>query len=323
MTGMKLRTSRRRTIAAAVLFVCVIAIPLAQAQKLAGPNRPSAVPEGYVITPFGYFHPSCVRGVGSGETVLADGRVQHADGTVDATAPVCSYPHYTARGEVVTRGGSEAGPLTITHSWIEDGATTTTTAYGKLTADWPVPSAPTTYHGQTVYLFPGLVDYQTDQTIIQPVLGWNSFFGEVWSIASWNCCPSGTSQYSSPVQVSTGDTIFGQIKSMCKAGVESCAKWKITTQDKTTHKSTILSKTPSEGQTFNWAQSGALEVYEIVECSDYPPDDATTFSKVVLYDYNYQKIANPGWSFTDYYNGLDPQCNYGGQVSPTAVTLDY
>ncbi|MGA9416974.1 MAG: hypothetical protein WCF61_05000 [Terriglobales bacterium] len=321
--GLQRHSSMLRIIAAAVLFLGVTAIPLAEAQRLAGPDRPSAVPAGYVITPFGYFHPSCVRAVADGETVLADGRVQHTDGTVDATAPVCGYPHYTARGEAATGGNSRPGPLTITHSWIEDGATTTTTSYGKLTATWVVPSAPTTYDGQTVYLFPGLVDYNTDETIIQPVLGWNSFFGEVWSIASWNCCPSGTTLYSTPVQVNTGDTIHGTIKSTCAAGTESCPLWKITSQDKTIHKSTTLNKAPSEGQTFNWAQSGALEVYEIVQCSDYPPEDATTFSKVAIYDYNFDKISNPGWSITDYYQGLNPQCNYGGQVTATSVTLDY
>jgi len=67
----------------AASFVLVGLTPSAQAQKLAGPNRPAVAPQGYVITPFGYFHPSCVREVASGDTVLADGRVQHADGTVD------------------------------------------------------------------------------------------------------------------------------------------------------------------------------------------------------------------------------------------------
>jgi hypothetical protein len=321
--GLKWNSATVAMVGAAVLWFAVFALPIARAQMAAGPNRPSGVPAGYVITPFGYFHPSCVRGVASGDTVLADGRVQHSNGVVDAAAPVCSYPHYSARGEVVLGDGSRVDPMTIAHSWIEDGATTTTTSYAKLIANWRVPSAPTAFDGQTVYLFPGLVDYNTDATIIQPVLGWNAFFGKVWSIASWNCCPSGTTQYSAPVQVSTGDTIHGLIKSMCKAGVQSCSNWKVTSTDKTTHKSTTLSKTPSEGQTFNWAQSGALEVYEIVQCSDYPPDEATTFSKIALYDYNYQKIANPGWSFTDYYDGLNPQCNYGGQVSATAVTLNY
>ena len=310
-------------LAAMTLFVGVAAIPLAQAQRQAGSNRPSSVPDGYVITPFGYFHPSCVRGVAEDETVLGDGRIQHADGAVDAIAPVCAYAHYTARGEVITGNGSGLDPLIIAHSWIEDGATTTSTAYGKLTAHWRVPSAPTTFDGQTVYLFPGMVDFNTDQTIIQPVLGWNSFFGKVWSIASWNCCPSGITQYSSPVQVNAGDTISGLIRSTCKAGTLTCAKWNITTKDVTTRKSTTLAKTPGEGQTFNWAQSGALEVYEIVQCSDYPPDNATTFSKVALFDDNFQKIANPGWAFTSYYGGLNPQCNYGGTVTANSVTLDY
>src|ERR1700729_3814536 len=85
----------------ATSFVLVVATQSARAQKLAGPNRPATVPEGYAITPFGYFHPSCVREVASGDTVLADGRVQHADGTADAKAPVCGYARYTAKGEIV------------------------------------------------------------------------------------------------------------------------------------------------------------------------------------------------------------------------------
>jgi hypothetical protein len=107
--------------------------------------------------------------------------------------------------------------------------------------------------GQTVFLFPGKEDYATDTTIIQPVLGWNAgFFGTNWSIASWNCCPSGTTHYSTPVQVNSGDIILGTIKSTCSAGTKSCSEWNITTEDRTTSKSTTLSKTPSKGQTFTW-----------------------------------------------------------------------
>jgi len=46
---------------------------LADGLAVAGPNRPPQVPEGYVITPFGYFHPSCVLRAVEGETLLADG----------------------------------------------------------------------------------------------------------------------------------------------------------------------------------------------------------------------------------------------------------
>jgi hypothetical protein len=306
----------------ATSFVLVIAIPSVQAQKLAGPHRPAAVPEGYVITPFGYFHPSCVREVTSGDTVLADGRTQHADGSVDAQAPVCGYPHYTARGEIVTPG---VKPPTITHSWIESAdAINTTSSFGELTANWKVPPAPTSDDGQTVFLFPGMEDYATDESIIQPVLGWNAgFFGTNWSIASWNCCPTGITNYSTPVEVNQGDTIFGTIKINCKAGTKSCSKWNITTEDQTTHQGTTLGKTPSEGQTFTWAQSGALEVYEIVQCSDYPPNGSAVFSKVALYDYNFNQFSDPGWILFNYSGGLTPQCNYGATISKTTVKLDY
>jgi hypothetical protein len=302
-------------------FALVIAISPAQAQKLAGPNRPAAVPEGYVVTPFGYFHPSCVREVASEDTVLADGRVQHVDGTVDAKAPVCGYPRYSSRGEIVT-----AGPKlpTITHSWIESAnSINTTSPFGELTANWNVPPAPTTDDGQTVFLFPGMEDYALDESIIQPVLGWNAgFFGATWSIASWNCCPNGITQYSTPVQVNSGDVLSGVIKSN-STEVTGKSTWDIVTADKTTGTSTTLKNTPSEDQIFTWAQGGALEVYGIEKCSDYPPNKSATFYDVVLYDHNFKPYPNPGWVVFSYSTGLTPQCNYGATMSTKTVTLDY
>jgi hypothetical protein len=306
----------------AMAFTLVMAYQSATAQKVAGANRPATVPQGYVITPFGYFHASCVRGVMSGDTVLSDGRVQHGDGTVDAEAPACAYPHYTASGEAITAGAKTPN---IRHSWIVSAnAVNTTSSFGELTANWVVPKAPTTYHDQTVFLFPGMEDYADVETIIQPVLGWNAgFFGTSWSIASWNCCPSGTANYSTPVEVKSGDTLFGTIKNTCRAGTKSCSKWDITTEDETANTSTTLSRTPSEGQTFTWAQGAALEVYGIVECSDYPPGGLTAFFNLALYDYNLNQYSNPGWILFNYATGLTPQCNYGGNMHKTRVSLTY
>ena len=138
---MKRHTSLLLTALAALLFIVVASGAPAYAQRPAGANRPATVPEGYLITPFGYFHPSCVRAVASGDTVLADGRVQHVDGTVDTEAPVCQYPSYTAGGEMLA--ASEAKGLTISHAWVEYVDTYDTTEYAELTGNWPVPSAPT------------------------------------------------------------------------------------------------------------------------------------------------------------------------------------
>jgi hypothetical protein len=309
------------TVLTTLVWLALLASIPSYAQAPAGPHRPAGVPAEYVITPFGYFHPSCVVHLAEGDTLVANGLVvQHRDKTV-TNVPACAYPHYTARGEVVA-AGKELDPPTISHSWIVSAGVTTSTSYGELFADWTVPSAPLAYNGQTVYLFPGLEDANDVVSIIQPVLGWNADFSEAWGIASWNCCPSGTTDESSPVRVNAGDFIVGTMKSTCSAGTLSCSKWNITTQDATLNKSTTLSNTPSEGQTFNWAFAGALEVYNVAQCSDYPPNDYVTFYPA-LYNDGFGIISSPAWSVTDWASGLTPQCDYGGQVSSGQVTLDF
>ncbi|HTQ57456.1 MAG TPA: hypothetical protein VMI94_23465 [Bryobacteraceae bacterium] len=309
--------------AVAVLSLAFFSLTAAYAQAPAGPNRPPEVPEGYVITPFGYFHPSCVLQLAEGETLLSDGRIiQHADGTLETLA-VCSYPHYTARGEMVIAGGAGGQPPTISHSWIESADVTTSSSYGELSANWTVPPKPSANHGQTLYFFPGLEDTNDVVSILQPVLGWNSDFGSAWGIASWNCCPSGITVESSPVSVSSGDKIQGTIKSTCSAGTLSCSKWNVTTKDVTTGKSTKLSNTPSEGQTFNWAFAGAVEVYNVVKCGDYPSNGALSFSSLGLYNDKFVKISSPSWSIDLWASGLTPQCSYGGTAAAAKVTLDY
>jgi hypothetical protein len=291
---------------------------MAYAQAPAGPNRPAGVPDGYVITPFGYFHPSCVLQLTEGETLLEDGLViQHADGTIENVS-ACNYPHYTASGQIVTTGE----PPTI-NGWVESANTTTTTSYGGLTATWTVPPGPTSNNGQTLYFFPGMEDIDHVVSIIQPVLGWNADFAGAWSIASWNCCPSGITVESTPVSVSTGHEIKGTIREACSAGTLSCSKWEVTSEDASTGNSTKLSNTPSEGQTFNWAFGGVLEAYGVVQCSDYPSSDSLTFSNIALYDYNFDRVSNPGWSKPSASSGLTPQCSYGGSVAAKQVKLDY
>jgi hypothetical protein len=308
------------TVAVLSLRLAFLVSTMAYAQAPAGPNRPAGVPDGYVITPFGYFHPSCVRQVTEGENLVADGLViQHADGSIEKV-PACEYPRYTASGEIVTAG---AHPPAISHSWIESADATTSTSYGGLTATWTVPPAPTSNDGQTVYFFPGLEDINDVVSILQPVLGWNADFGGAWGIASWNCCPSGITVESTPVRVKSGNEIKGTIKDGCSAGTLSCSKWKVTSEDVSTGHSTTLNNTPSEGQTFNWAFAGALEVYNVAQCSDYPSNGSLTFSDVILDDYNFARISNPGWAIMLWATGLTPQCGYGGPVAATQVTLDY
>ncbi len=290
-------TTALAMIAALTASLVFLASTLTYAQRSAGPNRPAGVPEDYVITPFGYFHPSCVVHLKEGEKLLGSGlTVEHLDGTFTQVPP-CGFPHYTARGEIILPGSRTESP-TIGHSWVVYSNAQTNSSYGEISATWNVPPTPISSDGQTIYLFPGLEDYNDVLSIIQPVLGWNADFRNAWGIASWNCCPSGTTDESSPIRVNLGDLIVGTVKSACSAGTLSCSKWNITTEDQSLNKTTTLSNTPSEGQTFNWAFGGALEVYNVVQCNDYPPNGSETFN-VTLYNDDFQAISNPGWSIPD------------------------
>jgi hypothetical protein len=297
----------------------------ASAPQVAAANRPPEVPKEYVITPFGYFHPSCVRQVAEGETVLGDGRVQHPDGSVEAAAPACDYPRYSPQGALVTSDNTEDGGKTpATNGWVETISAITNTSYGALAAIWITPPPPATNDGQTVFLFPGMEDINDVQSIVQPVLQWGGSGaggGNYWAIASWNCCISGTAYNSNLINVNPGDLILGTITSTCASGENSCPAWNVKTEDLNTRGKTILSKTPSEGQEWNWAFGATLEVYNVIQCADYPTGNGVTFN-VRMYDENLEWISNPGWTGITP-PGITPSCAFGVNSEEVRETVEY
>ena len=289
----------------------------------ARPNHAPKVPDGYVITPFGYFHPSCVQNLTRGERLTADGRLQHADGTVEANAAVCNYQRYTPSGEPATAStGNGVATLPEASGWIENASITTgsaTKSYGALIALWTVPPQPTNNDGQVLYFFPGFEDINAVQSILQPVLGW---YAGYWTIASWNCCLNNIVTESPAVSVTAGDEIYGSITSACPAGTLSCATWNVLSLDMSTGESTTLASTPSDGQVFNWAFGGVMEPYYIVSCKDYPPNSQVTFNDVTVFDQNLRPVSNPKWSGTSN-TAQTPQCHYGVKSNSNQITVDY
>jgi hypothetical protein len=290
------------------------------ATPLAGPHRPANVPEGYVITPFGYFHSSCLQSLSKGERLLADGRVQHANGSVNARVAVCGYPHYLRSG--MAANTANARSLPEISGWVESASITTGSAdksYGALIATWRVPSQPYRDDGQVLYLFPGFEDINGVQSILQPVLGW---YNGQWTIASWNCCLNGVVTNSPAVGVSTGDRIYGSITNSCPPGTHECPAWSVLSVDLTTGDSTTLGGTPSNGQAFNWAFGGVLEAYYINSCDDYPSDRQVTFEQVTVFNQNLHPLAHQKWS-----DGVDlsdtPQCGYGLTTAKHKITVAY
>jgi hypothetical protein len=305
-----------------IAAILVVGLTAAQALTTAGPNRPATVPAGYVVTPFGYFHPTCVAHLAEGDELRPDENIiRHANGTSDPMR-VCRYPHYRADGEKVI--GDERGVKdpNISHAWVEYASVTTASSYSILYAQWSVPAAPTSHDGQTLFFFPGLEDIDDVVTIVQPVLAWNADFPSAWGIASWNCCKSGTT-YEAPAEpVSSGDTIVGSMSYTCSVPTRSCSSWVIVTSDLRNGKSSELIDTPSFGQAFNWAFGGVVEVYNLVHCTDYPSFyGGISFNWLGLYDDNFDRIANPKWSIK-LSSGLTPQCGYSGSL-PNQVILTF
>jgi hypothetical protein len=313
----------------AIAAMHVATIGAVQAQTPAGPNRPATVPSGYVITPFGYFHPSCVGHLAEGDVLRSEQHfIQHADGST-AQIYSCNYPHYRADGEMVYGDERKVTDPNISHSWIVAAdcvASSTsacyagTTSFGLLSAEWSVPYAPASNDGQTLYFFPGLEDINDVVTIIQPVLGWNGDFASAWGIASWNCCVTGTAYEATPQRVSPGDTIYGAIA--CSAGCtggNSSSSWNVVATDMQNGKSSQLLNTSSFKQIFNWAFSGVLEVYNVKQCTDFPGNSLISFNDVQLANNLGQLIANPKWAVTSWASGLTPQCNYNVNLPIQAI----
>lgn len=322
-----------------VMLACGIAM---QAQVPAGPNRPATVPAGYLVTPMGYFHPSCVKEVASGDVIRPDEMaIRHPNGSFSAMH-VCAYPHFTAdgtevplnasndaataKGATVPLGASndaKAGepPSFIGHSWIEAIFARTSSSYGAISTQFKVPSGPASHDGQTLYFFPGLQDWGNVKTILQPVLGWNSDFRNAWGIASWNCCVKGTLYKSPGVHTATGHVIYGVIFDQCSAGTVTCGRWTINTKDLTTGSFTELLNESNFGQTFNWGFANVVEVYNVARCSDYPGGGKIVAYNIKFYDPFFVQRAQ-SWFLWRLWPGLSPQCGYGGYLNNASGSSD-
>ncbi len=280
-------------------------------------NAPPDVPRDYVVTPNGFFHPSCVQRIEPDETLRADGVVARADGSVRQVAQ-CAYPHYAADGARLI--GDEVPQPTLhapanppdINGWVAYASYTLPRANASvyIAANMSVPTAPTVHSGQVVYFFPGLEDIEHVQTIVQPVLGWNAFNDNGWTIASWNCCMNGQTWHSPPVAVDSGVTLEGRVSGSNCVGSQ-CADWTILTRDPVNDHDTTLD-TSGYGQVFDWVFGAVLEAYGITQCGELPQSRTEEFSQIVVYALR-SSVSTPvaqhlAWDPTILANS--PACSY-------------
>lgn len=269
----------------------------------------------YVRTPYGYFHSSCVQRVDTNEQLLADGRIARADGKF-RDVEQCKFPHFLRSGvRVEASEGATHLPQTY-NGYLQLVAAVVSAGTNRLSAYMTVPANPTSVIGQTLYFFPGLEDAHNDVTILQPVLGWNGYGASNWTIASWNCCKSGTTYVGNNVVVQPGDVIYGL---MIHGNGQ---RWKITATDQTQPTLPVATlSTSGYFQKFDWVFAGALETYGVRSCNQFPPNGPTRFTQVAAF-IGGQRVTKPDWNITP---GTDPEtaCTSARILNPRTVSIDY
>jgi len=288
----------------------------------------SAIPRDYVITPFGYFHPSCVV-ESSGKVEDAEyGNLKHDEN--DDTA--CKFPSFNSAGQPLSTNQSktEYSTSSIYNGWLSSAnfVVNSPDASDQVIAQLIVPPIPTVRSGQTIALFTGLVQTGLQNaTILQPVLAWNEFNDNAWSVSAWNCCLNGVLLHSAPVAVAPGDTlILGMAPNNCPAGQSSCPSWNISILKilASGSPSTLVSwNTNSYNQAFNWIFGAVLETYGITQCSQFPSADAQ-FSRVTvqLRSDPRARLPNAPWGVSGYATNA-PQCGYNVGISQLSSIFSY
>lgn len=278
-------------------------------------SLPRGVPAGFVATPNGYFHPSCVVEIGEDEKVRSDGTVGSAKGG-QRVIPPCQYPRYDRKGAVIPPDA----PSPTINGWIESANNASEGPLNYISANWTVPAAPADAASQTLYYFPGLEPLSplpsTGFIIMQPVLAWS---GGAWSITSWNCCVSGTVVHAPSAPANAGDTLYGYVEGNNCDSNGVCSEWQVYTGDWTTGTSSTLN-TSSYGNVMNWSFAAALEVYGVDTCDEFSATPNTTFDNLLVKSTSYLEVY-PTWS-TAVSTSDTPQCGYGVSApSSSSVTL--
>ena len=147
--------------------------------------------------------------------------------------------------------------------------------------------------------------------------------GATGGIASW-WGVGGTFIHSSLITVNQADQIYGYMHYVGDTQNGCCWEY-VQASDTTTGVSSYLSFQDATYTFYYWSFGGALEVYNMLDCNDYPLGVSgsnlgyTSFTSITLYGNN--KLS-PSWS--TYVNSqITPQCGFGVTSSTSIINLFY
>ncbi len=201
------------------------------APAVPAPSKPSAtVPKDYVLAPGGiYIHRSCLIQVEQGETILQNGDISRADGSIRAIAP-CTQPRFDSNGVQLDVDPQVGSLKTFACNIHPGGGCGGSSGYGSdwwgwfqygpndairsTSGTWTVPGTPSSPSAEEIlYIWNGLQSTYSGE-LVQPVLAYNavSTLGSgvawQWAIAAWYWTPSNV-YHSAATIVHYGNTIGG------------------------------------------------------------------------------------------------------------------
>jgi len=289
------------------LLCCFVVLSLALA------NAYELVP-----TPFGLRPKQCVhRAVGSNVNIKAvKGGVElhHPNGTVFFLPELAECVEYDAQIQMERMKQRELRQRHRNNTnglpgdgWLDNAGYYPPSTVSSFDGFYTVPGSPGG-GSQVLFYFIGTENFQSGVgvTILQPVLTWGNGING-WSIASWNCCPSGQQHESSPL------TGFGPGASLYGAIAQAGGSWNVVS--KYGGQQTVLT-VAAAGRTFDWTDV-TLETYSVTTCSQFA-SGPMTFSSMAMYVSGGSQVT-PSWQPTG-----ATECNGRLVVqSPSLITITH
>lgn len=179
---------------------------------------------------------------------------------------------------------------------------------------WPVPAAPKTYSGQTVFLF-NSIEPASGNAILQPVLQYGvsaAGGGKYWSIASWYLVGSQT-YFTYLTKVQPNQVLNGVIT---LTSITNSTAYNYVSEFKGISRSKI---TATGAEQLVWATE-TLESYSVQQRSDYPTG-STVFSGIGIK--TKAGVPKVTWStVSDSADGLKTKVNTQGATN-AKITIQY
>ena len=274
----------------------------------------SAIPQGYVFTPAGWYHQSCVYEVPN-KAFLDQGNVVRPLNGAPYRVPDCAYPTYSSRGGLHPPDGAP--------NWLEYDSVTAGAGnvYSGVSAHWAVPGLPqgayTQSPQQVYYTFPGLQTTAEDK-VFQPILTYGyapGYGGNFWTLASWICRANGNCIHSPAISVSPGDSIQGFVNNFLQCSGGLCS-WQIQGFDANTNQGVGITTSDSNNLTF--ATGGAVEEYGLNTCNQFPVNGIFFVDDSVLNQSG--NPITPSWAGTVRQNP-SPSCSFSVHFTSTTTSL--